>query len=178
MSTILSRCILQKRKAVTCLNALQTRNDRSIAMEKEIIQFTMSNLSLYISTIQMVSERKYRNMHLHNAIELIRVEEGELDCYINDEVLHLCAKHMLLVNSLIAQRLAPTTTAQITYIQIHISRRASEDRNTALNVLAEYIGHVHNKPYGFFVSNAELSSIFDAIQYEAARNMLHRLEHS
>ena len=137
-------------------------------MEKEIIQFTISNLSLYISTIQMLPERKYRDMHLHDAVELIRVEKGELDCYINDEVLHLCAEHMLLVNSHIAHRLVPATAAQITYIQIDISKRVSEDGNTALNILAEYIGHVHNRPYGVFESNAELSSIFDAIQYEAA----------
>ena len=68
-------------------------------MNRENIKFDIPKLALFLKTITMAPGRLTRGTHFHKAVEVIKVHEGNMTCYIEDLEYNLGAGDILLVNS-------------------------------------------------------------------------------
>ena len=126
-------------------------------MEKELILFEKFNLPIKINNLRMVEHGNYRGIHSHIANEIVLVNDGILDCYVNGENISLSKGKIIFINSNIGHRLS-SKNANICYMNIDLlSLREGTDVHHSL--LYEFILHSKSKPFLVFDSNKEISDI-------------------
>ncbi|MBQ2696735.1 MAG: helix-turn-helix domain-containing protein [Clostridia bacterium] len=104
-------------------------------------------------------------MHFHKAVELIKVYEGEVACYIEDHEYTLSVGDILLVNSSVIHQLVIKSRATITYIQINISKY-TEPQTGYSHFLDKFFKNYTAEKYVIFHGKCELATIFSSIKKE------------
>ena len=64
----------------------------------------------------------YRDTHFHRAMEIIRVQNGEVVCSSGNSSRTITNKDILIVNSGVMHKLVSNTVSTVTYIQINIDK--------------------------------------------------------
>lgn len=137
-------------------------------MEKEIISYEEIALPIKLYNLNMVEGNIYRGMHSHVAVEIVKVKSGEINCKINNEVIHLNTGEVIFINSNVGHRLY-SNNAEISYLQIDIDFFAENTNDNEFSKLYKFISHIEDKPYLMFSNNEEIQNILfkiDAKYYE------------
>ncbi len=128
-------------------------------MDNEKIFFAASDLLLHISELDVIYSHKLRNVHFHNAVELVYVNQGEIICTIDNREIILREKQLLLINKRVVHKLSfYESAAKITYIQIDIDKYAPDSIYP--------INTEHLSKYGIFDTESELYAVFSDIVSE------------
>lgn len=127
-------------------------------MEKETIRFGERGLPIFISRLFMQSDKAYRGMHSHPAIEIVQVKSGRLTFQTSQRELVVYPNQILIINSNVGHRLL-SDDANIIYFQFDESRFQDELISDSLNVLHKLIARSKEQPYKIFTNNDELSNI-------------------
>ncbi len=136
-------------------------------MQKEIITFGLPSLFLNIETRQFDPDKTYRDLHFHNAIEVVLVHSGSLVCHTEDAVIPLGEGDTLLINRGVIHRLTPVSPSLATYIQIDISKYLKQLIDTGNRHLDIFLASQNTKPYLTLSGESELFYIANAILKEA-----------
>ena len=141
-------------------------------MQRENIIFTTPSLPINIKNMPPKKAAFCRDVHFHNAVELVYVNGGEMLCYINDEVIELSAGNTILINNGVIHKLANKNNADICYMQIDI-----DDFLEGVNIGRE--SHIYNfiksanaKDYLITCGNGELFMIYKNIIEELKNKKL------
>lgn len=138
-----------------------------IIMDKEIIQFNLPELFLNIKSIKSGTNGQYRGLHSHSAIELVYVNEGKIECLVNDKIVTLSAGDTILINSYIIHKLSAKEFYDVTYIQIDLTKLIDSSGSNKKSYIDEYINHRNTMPY-ILSNGGELTELFKSIEKEAA----------
>lgn len=68
-------------------------------MEKEKVLFSIPTLRMNIKHMEIKPKSQFRGPHIHNEIEIIRVDCGKILCTVNDQNVYLEEGQCMLVNS-------------------------------------------------------------------------------
>lgn len=131
-------------------------------MEKEKISFKIPKL--FFNFKQMVIEKNghhLRDVHFHNAIELVKINSGEIKCIVGEKELVLQAGDIMFINSNVMHRLCYTKPVDISYIQIDIEAYFRQYSNYTDYFINKFITSLHNREYLFEKDQRELNEIFE-----------------
>ena len=137
-------------------------------MRKENITYSIPSLSLNIHEFIIDSSSKCRDMHFHNAIELVKVNSGKLFCRIYDEDIPLSTDNVILINSGVLHRLKAASPTNITYMQIDIDKYQEAQPLSDDGLIYEFIKSNKSNINYIVQKNNELRLIFESIKKEAA----------
>lgn len=136
-------------------------------MDIESIQYDFSNLFLKMDTLNMQPERAYRDIHLHKAIEIIFVTSGSVACSIQDSQIILNSNDTVLINPLFSHRFRPLTPANVTYMQIDISKYDLRETYQISHCFDEFIAHQFTESHFLIPQDSELSHVLQKLKTEA-----------
>lgn len=133
-------------------------------MQENII-FGMPVVALNLETVYMDKDGNPRGMHFHKAVELVRVNEGEIVCHIDNDEFSLKCNDILLINSGVIHRLVFDNYASVTYIQIDLDKylELSPSYSRYLN---KFIMNNTAKKFLLLHGENELITIFSNIKKE------------
>lgn len=139
---------------------------RGEPMQRENIVFNTPSLPINIKNMPTKKAEFYRDMHFHNAVELVYINDGEMLCRINDEIFELSSGNIILINNGVIHKLANKNKANITYVHIDI-----DDFLEGLNVGREsqiynFIKSANAKDYFISRGDSELLMIYKKIMEE------------
>ena len=140
-------------------------------MENEIIRFDEIALPIKLRHLNMRHGGTYRGMHAHAAVEIVKVKRGELDCYVNNDLIHLHSGEIIFINSNIGHRL-DSQNANISYMHMDIRFFMENTNDNQFSKLYEFISRTKAKPYLIFPNNKEIQDIFDKINLRYSENNL------
>jgi len=134
-------------------------------MERENIKYAIPKLALFLRTIKINAHSHTLGVHFHKEVELVRVQEGEVVCCIeNDE--HVLGKDdIILINSSVVHKLMCSSRATITYMQIDLDKY-SEQFAAYGGYLDKFLKNNNAEKFAITHGRNELISIFDNIQKE------------
>ncbi len=133
----------------------------------EKIDFLSPSLYMHFFTLRASKSRLYRDMHFHNAIEIVRVEQGVLLCHLEDEVVTLQSGDILLLNSAVMHRLLCDNDSTVfTYFQIDIAQYALPVALPATQSIYDFMHINVLVPYKVFSQSEELDAVLRNIQRE------------
>lgn len=133
-------------------------------MEKENISYTIPTLKFNIKTISSDTAHLWLKNHIHDAVEIVYVQGGEIYAHIQGENLLAKSGDIIFINSGIVHSIENSKNASLTYIQTEISEYDyPENQSTHLY---SFVTQQALKPYCFMQGKNELSDIFTAIQRE------------
>lgn len=69
-----------------------------MATEKERIIFELPNISFHIKTLSLMPDKAYRGIHSHNAIEILKVKSGQVNCLVNEKEYLLKQDDIIIIN--------------------------------------------------------------------------------
>ncbi len=131
-------------------------------MEKEIISFEKFNLPIKIQHLYMTERDKYRGMHSHVAVEIVRVKSGILNCCVNDDIIMVHPKEIIFINSNMGHKLY-SENAEVFYYQIDISLLKENINDDKLSKLYSFISRTQAKPYLLLNDNNEITDLLNKI---------------
>lgn len=135
-------------------------------MEKENISFRLPHLFFNFKRM-IISHKPYmRDIHFHNAIELVKINEGEMECVVGENAFLLKKGEIALIRNNVMHKLSFIKPADITYIQIDIENYFKDGTSSADAFINEFITSSHNKEYLISSNEKELSVIFDSFLKE------------
>jgi AraC-like DNA-binding protein len=132
-------------------------------MEKETIVFGAARPPIHIYTTDLRKGLRYRGMHSHSAIEIVRVNSGEMTCLLMDEPLQIRPDQIVIINGNVGHRLM-SDDANITYLQFDASDYQDATSYESYRNLCEFVSHSYEQPYVIFSNNAPLQAILDKIE--------------
>lgn len=135
-------------------------------MNRENIVFRLPSLSLNLTTINMEPNVSYRDTHFHRAMEIIRVQNGEVVCSSGNSSRTITNKDILIVNSGVMHKLVSNTVSTVTYIQINIDKYINPFSKERSGFIDKFLNRSESDALCVFSSNSELSTIFDNIYKE------------
>lgn len=135
--------------------------------EKEKILFDIPTLHFAMRALDMKAGVNYRGMHMHTAVEIVRVDYGNLEVTFSSEKVLLLRGQTLLIPGRVPHKLSASTGAGIRYIQIGLDGYFYDKANTARAILAEFAAKPTSKSYIISNSGSEAARIFDHISHEA-----------
>ncbi len=140
-------------------------------MEKETILFKQKNLPINVHRRNIENGKKYRDLHFHKAIEIVKINSGSIICDVAGEELTLGVERILVIAPGVVHRLRYyEDSANVTYMQIDIEEclksfiPKKEDAN-----LLFFIG-ISSKPYVFFDNSDFFSSVVSMTEAEYYNN--------
>lgn len=132
-------------------------------MQKEIIHFEEITIPIKLQHHDMYKPSAgFREMHAHVALEIIKVNSGELICDVNGEQIHVYSGDVIFINSNIAHKLS-YPKADFTYMQIDINYFLEKNNDNQFSKLYEFISHTKAKPYLIFSNHKEIQEILNKI---------------
>ena len=143
-------------------------------MEKEIICFENLNLPIKIHYLHMQKSGNFREMHSHIAVEIVEVKSGVLYCHVNDDIITVNPKQIIIINSNIGHKLY-SENAEIFYYHIDISLLQENINDDKISKLSSFILHTQVTPYLIFNDNNEITYLLNKISikyYDNAQESL------
>lgn len=131
-------------------------------MEKEIIYFEETMLPIKLYHLNMCQGATYRGVHSHTAVEVVRVESGELSCYVNNELIQLQSKEIIFINSNTGHKLW-SKDAEISYMHIGVNFFMENANDNEFSKLYEFVSRTKSKPYLKFCDDNEVEEILNKI---------------
>jgi len=135
-------------------------------MEKEIISYSLPDISLNIKSLRMFAEGKYMGTHSHSAMELVKVNEGMAVCSFAKCEVPIFKGEVLVVNPFTVHELKANDECEITYIQTDIFGYINREK---LGIINEYILVNTALPYKKYDESSEVNDLFERIKNEAER---------
>ena len=136
-------------------------------MEKEKISFKIPQLFFNFKQITIgKGSRSLRGIHFHNAVELVKINSGEIKCEVGEKDFILKQGEIMFINTNVMHRLCYIKPVDITYIQIDIEGYFRQYSNYTDYFINKFITSLHNREYFFSQDNKELSEIFEKILNE------------
>ncbi len=137
-------------------------------MEKERISFKIPRL--FFNFKQMTIDKDVhhlRGVHFHNAIELVKINSGEIKCIVGEKEFVLQTGDIMFINSNVMHRLCYIKPVDINYIQIDIEGYFRQHSNYTDYFINKFITSLHNREYYFSKDEKELSEIFEKFLNES-----------
>ncbi len=129
-------------------------------MDNENIFFLLPELFLNLKRVEVNEGHFLRGEHFHDAVEMVRVDEGEILCQVGKESLALKKGETVLINKRVLHQLSfHLRTAVVTYIQIEMDRYTEVFRS-GMYLPMNYDGILK---YKIFDADSEISGIFNDI---------------
>ncbi len=136
-------------------------------MENESIKFPDPNLSVNLKKLNITKDQEIRWFHLHNEIEIIKVNRGEILCFIDDKEIKLSEGDTFLIGKKVVHRLSFfKNNAEVSYIQIDTDRYSEMLIPYTDYYLCTFINGEGIEKYKKFDASSEISIIFDGIKKE------------
>ena len=135
-------------------------------MEQEIIQFDIPSLAFFMKTVAARPGIPFRGQHWHNAVEMVRVNRGEVICHIGGQTEILTPGSLLLINSRTNHRMEAVGEGEICYIQVDIRKYTKKELPARMGYIEEFIPRSHANPYGIFSGDNEILQLFDRMRQE------------
>ena len=91
--------------------------------EKEFINYMIPSASIRLRTVDMKTDRKYKDIHFHSDIEIIWVKNGIIQCQIETKNITLEGGQILFIGQDVSHKILPITKDGLfLYIQINIEQ--------------------------------------------------------
>lgn len=114
-------------------------------MEKERIHFERYNHPILLWHLHMCEGQPYRGMHSHNAIEIVLVNSGILQCYVNDDIVTVHPGQVIFINSNQVHRLS-SKNAELIYLHMDTGLLEA-NANEEFSKLYAFISRTQARPY-------------------------------
>lgn len=131
-------------------------------MEKEYIRFEQYKHPIILWHLRMCEGQVYRGMHSHQAIEIISVSSGLLDCYVNDDIIHVHPGEVIFINSNQIHRLS-SKNAELVYLHIDTSLLETNASDDEFSNIYTFISHTRAKPHLLSCNNGEIKELLHKI---------------
>ncbi len=132
-------------------------------MKNEDIYFLIPELGLNLKRIEIIRSHAIRDLHFHNAVEIVRVEEGMIGTVVGEKELILKKGDTLIINKKTTHKLYfYKEKAIVTYLQIDIDRYGGF-REKDIYMLSF---KNENLPYKLYDINSDVNMLFDDITEE------------
>lgn len=147
----------------------------AVFMDRERINFKIPSLFFNIKTINATSTSFWRDLHLHDSVELIQVDSGNIICHIGEICLSLSKDDTLLINSHVIHKLERILDAEITYIQINMENYIAffQKIENKYRYISDFINKIHTCQYYLSHGKSELSELFFYMKKEVALKAQH-----
>ena len=132
-------------------------------MEKELIKYAIEPLKIKIESTDFHSSHLWRKAHLHDAVEIVYINSGEVCVYINNEEIFMKSGDIILINRNIMHYIENLNSASITYTQFEMREYFNLSYDTDLY---SFISRNNILPYYFSQEKSELKEIFFALKKE------------
>lgn len=144
-------------------------------MERERINFKIPSLFFNIKTIKVNATTFWRGLHMHDSVELIQVNSGNILCHIGEICLSLFKGDTLLINSHVIHRLERVPDSEITYIQINMESYIAffQKRENKYRHISDFINKTYACKYCLLHGKNELSELFFHMKNEVALKAQH-----
>ncbi len=143
-------------------------------MNNESINFLNSTLPVTVCAVYVDTNKTLRDIHFHNAIELVSVDRGSIQCTIGEETFAVNENEILFINRKVIHRLfCDSGSAQFTYVQIEIDRFFPAV--TDISSLSAY-SFIHSNNllrYKTFASDSDIGNTFRDIVREYTSQKKH-----
>lgn len=141
-------------------------------MQKENIVFNTPSLPINIKNMPMKKEMFYRDVHFHNAVELVYINDGEMFCHVNDEVIELSSGNIILINNGVIHKLSYKSVCEITYMHIDIDDFLEGLHIGSESQIYNFIKSANAKDYFISRGDGELFVIYKKIIEELKKKKL------
>lgn len=135
-------------------------------VNKEVIQFEVPSLKFHISEIDFQTASDWRKSHIHSAVEIVCVTEGEITAMIAEKTVAVRKGEMLLINSNVVHHLENAFKARITYMQIELSTNHAESACSEDMQLYRFAVRKKNLPYCIFHKEDAAGRVVQAMLHE------------
>ena len=137
-------------------------------MEKEKISFKIPRLFFNFKQISIdKNSRSLRGIHFHNAVELVKINSGEIKCEVGEKEFVLKEGEIMFINTNVMHRLCYVKPVDINYIQIDIEGYFRQYSSYGDYFINKFITSLHNREYYFSKDEKELTEIFDKFLQES-----------
>ncbi len=136
-------------------------------MEKENIFFNVPNLYVNLIRLDLNPDKVIRGSHFHKEIEIVRVDEGNIFCFLKDRKISVNKGEILFINSGVVHNLiCNSTNAKITYIQIDMTEYIK--KNLPSDCLGFYltVGSLDLAGFKIFSNASEMCQLISQIERE------------
>ena len=131
-------------------------------MEKEKISFKIPRLFFNFKQMTIKKDSQFlRGIHFHNAVELVKINSGEIKCIVGEKEFVLKSGEIMFINSNVMHRLCYVKPADIYYIQIDIEGYFRQHINYTEYFINKFITSLHDRDYFLSKDEKELSEIFE-----------------
>ena len=147
-------------------------------MEKEKISFKMPELFFNFSQMTLIkTDYNLRGIHFHNAVEIIKINSGEIKCVVGREEFCLKAGEVMFINSNVMHYLCYTKPVDMHYIQIDIESFFRKYSGYTDYFINRFITSLHNREYYISKKEKELPEIFEKVLNESINKSFHYEEY-
>ncbi len=104
-------------------------------MDNEKIKFSVPDIFLNVKTLDISDKDSLRDVHFHDAIEIVTVDDGEIICDIENQHIVLKESEFMLINRRVIHKLSfYKQPAKLTYIQIDIDKYIPDNTYPVNNI--------------------------------------------
>ena len=91
--------------------------------EKEIVDYMVPSAAMRLRTVNMETDRIYKDTHFHSEVEIIRMDEGEILCQVEETPIILEKGQILFIGQDVPHKIIPASkNGTFLYIQINIEQ--------------------------------------------------------
>lgn len=136
-------------------------------MDIENIRYDFPSLQFKLVTLHMFPEKRYRDIHLHAALEIICVQKGCVECRVHNEQILLHENDAILINPNFHHRIHALEPSIVSYMQMDISKYSIQDFSRISYRFNEFITHRFTCSFSRIPQGSELYQLFTQIKEEA-----------
>lgn len=140
----------------------------STIQNRETIRFNLPSLFTRITDINTNTNKhiNWNTMHLHDSIEIVRVNSGKINCSVAGKIAVLEKGSIILINCRVIHRIFPGKYVDITIIQSETEKYTDTDTSFSQN-FSEFISRNKRAPYIICHCGSELWEIADSLIRES-----------
>ncbi len=139
-------------------------------MDEEKILFDLPALSVAYKYKKISDKTKLRRLHLHKAVEVVKVLSGEIECTVNNNIFSVSKDNIVIINSGNVHQIAcKIGKAEIQYIQIDIDEYYDSLFSNEHKKIFSFLHRDRLKNYEIFENKGEISAAFKGLEYELSK---------
>ncbi len=140
-------------------------------MDKEKILFDLPKLSVAFKYKKVSKSTRLRRLHLHKAVEIVKVLSGEVDCTVNSECFVVPKDRIVIINSGAVHQITPKTDgAEFIYVQIDIDEYYDNMFSDEHKKVFSFLRGDKLKNYAICENKGEISTVFNGFEQELTQN--------
>ncbi len=139
-------------------------------MDEEKILFDLPKLSVAIKYKTVSKNTKLRSLHLHKAVEVVKVLSGKIECTVNNQSFTLLKDNIFIINSSVPHKIiGKADNSAFIYMQIDLDKYCNALFLQKHNYIFSFVMHEKLKGYSFFENSDDINMILNGLKKELDR---------